>query len=194
MKALRWLALPVAALGALASCSHKQEAPKQPPVAATVPTDPSKQTLQQTSQELATQQAALDAAHKNVMTLEQQLTQARAQEDQERAKVLAIQQRAARNLDDAQARALQEQAASVQAQGLQTIAGEVREASSSRMVLHTQDGRTMTFIVSSRTRVLIGTEQHSIKDIQQGADAQVAYDPKAEKPTAVTVHLLPATR
>jgi hypothetical protein len=189
----RWLTLPAAALvaGALASCAHKEEAPKQPQAAA-VPADPTKQTLQQTSQELTAQQAALDQAHNNVLTLEQQLTQARAREDQERAKVMALQQLASRNLDEAQLRAQQEQAASVHAQGLQTIAGEVTEATASRVVLHTQDGRTMSFGLTPRTRVMIGTEQRAVKDIQQGADAQVSFDPKADKPAAVTIRLMPA--
>ena len=193
MKASSWLALPVTALlvGALSSCSHKEEAPKQPVAAA--PADPSKLTLQETSQALAAQQAQLDQARQGVLTAEQQLAQARAREDQERAKVIALQDQASRKLEEAQHRAAAEQAAAAQAQGLQTVAGEVREATASRVVVRTQDGRNMTFAVGSRTRVLIGAEQRSIRDIQQGADAQVSFDPRAERPTAVSIRVLSAS-
>jgi hypothetical protein len=197
MRTSRWLTLPAAvlAIGALASCSSKQKQTTAPPPAAAAAAAagaPAAQTLQQTSQELATQQSQLDAAHKASLAAEQQLAQSRTREDQERAKLIALQQRASQTLEEAQQKARQDAAASAAAQGLQTVAGEVTEATASKVVLHAQDGRNLSFAISPRTRVLVGVEQRSIKDIQQGADAQVAFDPRADKATAVTIHVMPA--
>jgi hypothetical protein len=200
MKVSRWLTPPAAVLVAVAlvSCSSKQKQstakPPQPAAATAAAGTEKPKTLQQTSQDLAAQQTQVETAHQAVLATEQQLAQQRAREDQERAKLIAIQQSASRTLEEAQLRTRQEAAASAQAQGLQTVTGEVVEASSSRVILHAEDGRTMTFAVSPRTRVLVGVEQRSVKDLQQGADAQVAYDGKTDRATAVTIHVLPATR
>ncbi len=50
----------------------------------------------------------------------------------------------------------------------------------------------MSFQVDPRTRVLVGTEQRSVADLQQGAEARVAYDPREAEPAAVAVHVAPA--
>jgi hypothetical protein len=49
----------------------------------------------------------------------------------------------------------------------------------------------MSFNVDHRTRVLVGADQRSVSDIQQGADARVAYEPKGAEPTAITIRLAP---
>ncbi len=194
MKTSRLHMLPAAWLlvGALGSCTSKQAPPKQP-----VAMDPaqqaaaqSQQAFQQEAQAIAAQQAKLDAAHKEVVAAQQQLAQARAKEEQERSKVLALQQQAAQHLQQARQGAQQAQAASEQAQGLQTIAGEVKEVTPSHVVLQTQGGAMISFNIVPSTKVLVGSQQRSIADIQQGADAQVAYDPRAQQPTAVTIRLI----
>jgi hypothetical protein len=75
---------------------------------------------------------------------------------------------------------------------MQTATGKVSQATSSQLTLQTQAGRTMTFQIDPRTRVLLGTEQRSVAEIQQGADAQVAYDPKAGRLTALVIRVMPA--
>jgi hypothetical protein len=39
--------------------------------------------------------------------------------------------------------------------------------------------------------VLVGSEQRSVSQIQQGADARVAYEPKGAEPTAITIRVAP---
>ncbi len=197
MKISRLQMLPAAWLlvGALGSCSSKQAPPKQQPVAmdpAQQAAAQSQQAFQQEAQALAAQQAKLDAAHKDVLAAQQQLAQARAKEEQERSKVLQLQQQAAQHLQQSRQGALQAQAAAEQAQGLQTVAGEVKEVTPSHVVLQMQGGRMISFNIDPRTKVLVGAQQRSVADIQQGADALVAYDPKAQQPTAVTIRVMPA--
>jgi hypothetical protein len=50
----------------------------------------------------------------------------------------------------------------------------------------------MRFDVDPRTRVLVGDAHRSIGDIQQGADAQVAYDPRGGRMTALVIRVTPA--
>jgi hypothetical protein len=52
----------------------------------------------------------------------------------------------------------------------------------------------MSFQVDPRTRVLVGMEQRSVTDLQQGAEARVAYDPRENDPAAVAIHVSSAGR
>jgi hypothetical protein len=202
MKRPRWYAHSVALLlvAALASCSGKQKtaepAPPPPKPTAAQEAQRSFQVATQEQQQLAEQMKRLEAAHKAVVAAEQQLAQAQAQEQQERAKAQQIQQQASQHLQDSVEHAEQAQAgvAGVGAalEGMQTFAGRVAEAAPTQVVLQGQGGRTMTFNVDPRTRVLVGDAHRSVADIQQGADAQVAYDPRGGKMTALVIRVTPA--
>jgi hypothetical protein len=192
---------PVALLliAALASCSSKQKTAEPAPPPKPTAAQESQKSFQLAAQEqqaLTEQMKRVEAAHKSVVAAEQQLAQAQAQEKQERAKAQELQERASGHLQESVQHAEQAQAgvAGVGAalEGMQTFAGRVAEAAPSQVVLQGQGGRTMTFNIDPRTRVLVGTEQRSVADIQQGADAQVAYDPRGGKMTALVIRVTPA--
>lgn len=174
----------------LAACAHEKRAPaaQAPPPPAAEP--PKQQAIQQPpslQQELSDAQTRLDAASQDVATAQQQLVQAQRREEQERANVQQLEIRARQDLDRASQLAYQAE----QAQGLRTATGRVAQATPSRVLLQMQDGRTMSFAVDERTRVLVGSEQRSVSEIQQGADARVAYEPKGPEPTAITIRVAP---
>lgn len=186
-------------LAAVASCSHEQAKPAAPPppVKPTAAEESQKafQLAAQEQRELTDQLKRVEAAQKAVVAAQQQLAQAQAAEQQERAKAQQLEQRASQHLQESVRHAQQAQAGlagSGALQGMQTATGKVAQATPWQVTLQTQSGRTMTFQVDPRTRVLIGTEQRSIGDIQQGADAQVAYDPKAGTMTALVIRVMPA--
>jgi hypothetical protein len=185
----------VGLLAALVSCAHeKQESTKvepPPPAEAKPPQQaeaapPAPQPLQP-QDELTAAQQGLEAARQEVAKAREQLALAQKQEEQARANVQQLEINARRDLDRASQLAYQAE----QAQGLQTATGRVAQATPSRVLLQFQDGRIMSFNVDSRTRVLIGAEPRSVSDIQQGADARVAYDPKGAEPTAITIRVGP---
>jgi hypothetical protein len=184
----------VGLLAALVSCAHeKQEsaAVEPPPPEAKPPqqaeaTPPPPQPPQPQDQLTAAQQG-LEAARQEVAKAREQLALAQQREEQERANVQQLEINARKDLDRASQLAYQAE----QAQGLQTATGRVAQATPSRVLLQFQDGRIMSFNVDSRTRVLIGAEPRSVSDIQQGADARVAYDPKGAEPTAITIRVGP---
>jgi hypothetical protein len=178
-------------VAALASCAHKQSAAERQQSAAEQ-SQSAFQAAAQDQRELAEQQKRLEAAHNAVVAAQQQLAQAQVREDQERSRTQELQQRVSQHMQQAQQRAQQAQAEAEQAQGIQSVAGQVMLATPSHVVLQAQGGRTYTFNVDQRTRVLVGTEQRSISDVQRGADAQVAYDPRAGQPTALTIRVTPA--
>jgi len=172
----------------LASCAHREKprAEQAPPAAQ--PTQ--QQAIQQPpnrQEDLAGAQMRLEAAHQDVVTAQQQLAQAQRREEQERANVQQLELKARQDLERASQLAYQAE----QAQGLRTATGRVAQATPSRVLLQMQDGRTISFHVDERTRVLVGGEQRSVSEIQQGADARVAYEPKGAEPTAITIRLAP---
>ncbi len=186
-------ALPVAALVALAAgCSHAQTPAERTRAAA----DRSQQAFQQAADDqkkLEEQQKRIDAAHAQVVKDQKALADAQRREEQERMKAQQLQQLANQHLEQATQQASQARMAATagEAQGLQTIAGNVAEASPNRVVLQTPGGRTMSFRVDDRTQVLVGSEQRSAGDIQQGADARVAYELSGGQPTALTIQVTP---
>jgi hypothetical protein len=188
---LAWLLI-----AALPSCAHERRTAERPPPVAAAPTpaEQSQGALQAAAQdqrELADQLKRLEDARNQVVAAQQQLRLAQTREEQERAKADQLQQRVSQRLQQANQRAAQAQAAAEQAQGIQNVAGYVLQATPSRVVLQAQSGQTYSFKVDPRTRVLVGTEQRSVDDIQQGADAQVAFDARADQPTALTIRVTP---
>jgi hypothetical protein len=170
----------------LVSCGHgKQRTAEAPP--APQPTPQAVQETPKRQEDLTEAEARLAAAHQEVVRAQQQLAVAQQQEEQARANVQQHEIKARKDLDRASQLAYQAE----QAQGLRTATGRVAQATPSRVLLQMQDGRTMSFHIDQRTRVLVGADQRSVSDIQQGADARVAYEPKGAEPTAITIRLAP---
>jgi hypothetical protein len=188
-----WYRVGIAGLlaAALSSCAHKERARAEQPPAAAQP--PQQQAVQQApappkpQEELTAAQQRLEAAHQDVARAQQQLAEAQRRQEQERAGVQQLEIKARRDLDRASQLAYQAE----QAQGLQTATGRIAQATPSRVLLQSQDGRMMSFNVDQRTRVLVGAEPRSVSEIQQGADARVAYDPKGPEPTAIMIRVAP---
>jgi len=179
---------------ALASCSHekKEQAPPPKPTAAEQ-SQKSFQLAAQEQRELVDQQSKVETAHAGVVAAQEQLSKAQAQEQQELLKAQQLQERANLHVKEGMRSAQMGQAGAPTAglEGLQTVTGTVAQVTSSQVVLQARNGRPMTFDVDSRTRVLLGTEQRSVSDIQRGADAQVAYDPRVGA-TALIIRVTPA--
>jgi hypothetical protein len=184
---------------ALVSCSHEKKAAAPPPAPPPKPTaaEESQKAIElarQQQAQLVDQQKKVESSHAAVVAAQDQLVKAQAQEQQERAKAQQLQEQANRNFQEGMLQAQRAQAGlSGGTDGMQTVAGTVAQASSSQVVLQTPNGRTMSFNVDSRTRVLVGSESRSVTDIQRGADAQVAYDPtKTGQKNALIIRVMPA--
>ena len=186
----------------LAACSHEEKkaaapaAPPKPPTAAEM-SGKSLQLAAQEQNQLAEQAKRVDAAHAATLAAEQQLAKAQLQEQQERTKTEALQQQVNQHLAEGMQQSQLAQAGvaghgPVASQSMQTAVGRVALAAPSRVVLQTQGGKTMTFTVDQKTRVLIGSQARAVTDIQQGADAAVAYDPRGGQMTALVVRVMPA--
>jgi chromosome segregation ATPase len=193
MSTTRWRRATLAALlaVALASCAHRKRATAEQ---APSPAQQTQQTFERAAtnqEELAQAQRRLEAAREEVAKAQQRLEEAQRREEQERASVQELGVRARQDLERARLLADQAQAASEQAQGLEAAVGRVVQATPSRVLLQMQDGRVMSFRVDQHTRVLLGSEERSVAEIQQGADARVAYDPAGGEPTAITILLKP---
>jgi hypothetical protein len=186
----------------LAACSHEEKkaaapaAPPKPPTAAEM-SGKSLQLAAQEQNQLAEQAKRVDAAHAATLAAEQGLAKAQLQEQQERTKTEALQQQVNQHLAEGMQQSQLAQAGvaghgPVASQSMQTAVGRVALAAPSRVVLQTQGGKTMTFTVDQKTRVLIGSQARAVTDIQQGADAAVAYDPRGGQMTALVVRVMPA--
>ena len=189
-----WYTFPLAAVVAATglSCAHSQTPAEQTQAAAERSDEAFKQAAED-QKKLEEQQKRADAAHRNVQIAQQQLAEAQIREEQERSKAQQLQQQATEHLQQVGQRAQQARAVAgqEQSQGMQTITGQVAQATPNQVVLQTSSGRTMTFILDQRTRVLVGSEERSAADIQQGADAQVAYEQSGGQPTALTIQITP---
>ncbi len=186
-----WQRVGIAGLvvASLASCAHRKPATaqQQPPPAAQ---PEAQQAIQQPAPQrdpLADAQARLDTAHQDVLRAQQQLAEAQQREERERAGMQQLEIKARQDLERASQLAYQAE----QAQGLRAASGRVAQATPSRVLLQMQDGRTMSFRIDERTKVLVGAEQRSVSAIQQGADARVAYEPQGAEPTAITIRIAP---
>ncbi len=177
--------------GALASCAHQNRTTASQQPSAAQQTQQAFQQAARRQDELAQAQKRLEAAHQDVVRAQQQLAQAQQREERESANVQQLGIQARQDLERANQLAQQGQTAAEQAQGLDTAVGRVAEATPSRVLLRTRDGRTISFQLDQRTKVLVGAEQRSVSEIQQGADARVTYDPRGAEPTAITIRVTP---
>ena len=202
------------AAASVAGCAHREKQPAQ----AAAPQTPAQQAQRDaenaarqaatTEQQLAQARQRLEAAHQASVQAQQGQAQARQQVQQADQRAAAAQQRIGQEQEavarlDAAARqqreaatdaAIQAQLAAEEAQGLRSAGGRIAQASASRVTLELQGGRSMSFQIDPRTRVLVGTEQRSVSDLQQGAEARVAYDPREADPAAVAIHVNSAGR
>jgi hypothetical protein len=182
--------LPLAGLIAVAgtSCASAQH-PRPAEQAANAGATGANESLTQAQQRV-------DAAHQDVVRYQQQLADAQRRESDERGKLRQLQQQAnpnARPLDEqaSQAKAAPAPLAAGQAgaSGERSISGHLLQATPRQLVLQSQDGQTMTLDLNDQTRVLVGGELRSAADLQQGADARVAYEDNNGRPTAIMVQV-----
>ncbi len=155
-----------------------------------------RQRLEAARQESAHAQQAQGQARQQLAQAEQRANQAQQRLSQEQASVQRLEvasrqqhDAATRAAERADAAAEQAQLAAEERQGLRSVSGRIAEASPSRLVLEDPNGRVQSFQVNASTKVLMGTEQRSVGDLQQGADARVAYDPRATEPAAAVIHV-----
>jgi len=195
-------------VGAVSGCAHqesKQAAPAQAtPTAQAAPETPA-QRATQVDEQLAAANQRLETAYQASVQAEQQRVQARQQltaADQRAVQAqqqIGVEQANVQRLDQASraahARAanaaMDSQAAASREVALRAVGGRISRVSPSRVVLQAPDGQLMSFGVSSQTRVVVGTEDRSVADLQQGAEARVAYDPRGT-PTALVIRVSPA--
>lgn len=201
------LAGAIALAASAGGCAHEQPrqaaAPQTPAERARRSADGAAKQAATTEQQLAQARQRLEAAHQEAVRAEQQRAQARQQLQQadqravaatqrigqEQANVARLDQAAREQRETATAAAIQAQLAAEEAAGLRSAEGRIAHATPTRVLLEVQGGRTMAFDVDPRTRVLVGTEQRSIADLQQGAEARVAYDPREQQPAAAVIHV-----
>ncbi len=210
MARLGWTWVAVAAslavVGGCASHRREQRAASTQAGAASSQAQRTAAQAAQTEQQLAQARQRLEVAHRNAVAADNRLAQSRQQlttAEQGAAQAhdaISREQANVQRLDVAarDQRALAEQAAmdaqvaSEQAQGLRSAAGRIVDASPTRVLIQVEGGQTMAFDIDPSTRVLVGTEQRSVSELQQGADARVAYDARRGEPTAVAIHVAPA--
>lgn len=153
--------------------------------------------------DLAQARQQLDAAHQSASEAEQRRAQARQQLEQadqaagqaqqrvsaEQARVQQLDAASREQHARAEQAAMNAQIAAEEARGLRTVSGRIAESTPTHVLLQQPDGRTLAFDVVPRTKVLVGAEQRSVADLQQGADARVAYDPRSGTSTAEVIHV-----
>ncbi len=200
----------VAVAGLLAAtvggCAHGGRSGNAPQASASGRRESAAERATRTEGQLAGARQRLDAARRDAARADQQRAQARQQLSQAEQRAYQARQRVAQEqanvqrLDEtaradrrqAAEEAVQAELAQEQAQGLRLASGRIAEATPSRLLVDVQGGGTMSFLVDPGTRVLVGTEQRSIADLQQGAEVRVAYDPRGAEPSAVAIHVEPA--
>lgn len=193
---------------AIAGCASRQEArgPATQQGAAANTAQRAEQRAQQSERELVQARQRLEGARQEAAKARQQQAQARQQlaqaeqqaaqsqqrVGQEQAGIQRLEVQAREHRTQAIQAAVQAHIADEEARGLQAAEGRLAEASPTRVVLELNDGRTMSFQVDPRTRVLIGAQERSVAELQHGADARVAYDPRAADRAAVSILVTPA--
>jgi hypothetical protein len=208
MKATSWGAVGIAGLLAvtLGGCAHEGRSGQRAQAAERGRPQTAADRAAQAEGQVAGARQRLDAARRDAAQADQQRGQARQQlsqaeqrayqarqhVSQEQANVRRLEETARAARQQAEEAAVQAQLAQEQAQGLRTAAGRIAEASPSHLVVDVQGGGTMSFVVDQGTRVLVGTEQRSLSDLQQGAEVRVAYDARGGEPAAVAIHVAPA--
>ncbi len=195
MNALTRYMLPLAgALAAAVGCAHERSrTPAEQTRAAEEQSQKAYGSAAAEQEQLAEQQKRVDAAHQDAVKAQEQLTLAQTHEEQERAKADQLKRQSAQHLEEARQEAQHAYGATSRGQRQGSAAGRIAEATADQIVLETPSGGTMTFRVDDRTTVLIGGEQHSAADIQQGADALVGYDTsQGGQQSAIMIQVTPA--
>jgi hypothetical protein len=157
----------------LAQGRKQLEAARQTSLAADAQQSQSKEQLAAAEQKSSAAQARVAQEQANVRRLEGTSTELHAQAEQA---------------------AIQEQLAAEEALGLQSVSGRIAAAAPGRVVLQGQGGRPIAFEVNQKTKVLVGSQERSVSELQQGADARVAFDPRADQMSAAVIHVKPAKR
>ncbi|BDG01260.1 hypothetical protein [Anaeromyxobacter oryzae] len=203
----RW-ALPCAGLLAMAGtgCASMRGEKSE----ASNPTANRVQAQQETSQKAlesandaqkkaADQEQKAAQAQAQVQKDQQQLTQDQQKAEQQQAKAQQTQQQANQLTQQSsqQAQQAQQQASQTLAeQGQQvrrgelTVAGQVTRASSNQLAVRSRSGDDMSFRITNQTQILLDGQPASAADIQQGADARVAYEAGGTVPTATHVQVM----
>ncbi len=205
-----WSGAAVVVAIAFAGCAHGGRQQQSPQAAASSEAQRAAQQAAQTDRALAQARQQLEAARQEtgksqqaqgqarqqLAQAEQRASQAQQRLSQEQAHVQQLEaasrqqhEQAALAAARAEAAAEQAQLAAEEAQGLRTVAGRVTEASPSRVILESRDGQRTAFQVNATTKVLVGSQPRSIAELQQGADARVAYDPRSDQPAAAVIHV-----
>lgn len=190
-------ALPLVGLLVLgASCATTQRSASEQANAADERSRQELRQAQEAQQKAADQEKNVAAARQDVVRSQQQLAQAQRKESEERAKLQQLQQQA--DLHARQAEAARAPAAAAGQtvppggpvrSGRQTISGHVLQARPNQLVLQARTGQTLTLDVNDQTQIYVGGERRSADELQQGADARVAYEETGGRPTALTVEV-----
>jgi endonuclease/exonuclease/phosphatase (EEP) superfamily protein YafD len=196
--------LLVAVLGGCASQEKKPVAQAPPPTPSqkmAAQATAADQQLGQGRKELeAARQASLAAeaqqsqAKEQLALAEQQSTEAQGRVAQEQANVRRLEGSSQELHSQAEQAAVQEQLAAEEAMGLQSVSGRIAAAAPGRILLQGQGGKSIAFEVNQKTKVLVGSQQKSVAELQQGAEARVAFDPRADQMSAAVIHVKPAKR
>ncbi len=202
--------IPAAGLIVLASCTHGQQAQRPAAQQARSPQEQSQQALQRAAdaqKKAADQERRVQAAHQDAQKAQQdvqlaqrRLAEAQQRERQEQAKTEQLQLEAKQEAQRAAQQVQQGQQAAARglgqplARGGQTMSGQVAQATADELVLRAQGGPPVTFKVDDRTSVRIDGRQASTAEIQEGAEARVAYDPSTAQPTAISIEVSSAAR
>lgn len=197
--------IAAAGLVVLASCSHDRQAQAPTAQPARSPQEQSQEALRRAAdaqKKASDQEKRAQAAHQDVQRAQQEaqqaqrkLAEAQQKEQQELAKTQQLQleanqetQRAAQQVQQGQQAAARGLAQPF-ARGGQTMSGQVAQATADELVLRTQGGPPVTFKVDDRTSVRIDGRQASTTEIQEGAEARVAYDSSSPQPTAISIEV-----
>jgi colicin import membrane protein len=198
-----WWVLPCAGLLAAGSgCASRQasESPTARRVASAQ--EQSQAALDRTAkaQERATEQGERVAqAQRELQEAQRRLSEAQARVEQEQVKAERLQREAIQAREEATprasaaqqeaSRALTQQGEHVQRQE-QTFSGQVTQASADSLVVTPETGEPMTFKITDATEVRIDGRRASAADVQQGADARVAYQISGAEAAATTVQVM----
>jgi hypothetical protein len=204
---VRWM-LPCAGLLAIAGAGcagmrgerAEQGSPMAQRVAAQQETSQKALQAANDAQKKASEQEQRSAeAQADVRKAQQALTEAQQRAVQEQAKAQQLQQeanvltqRASQEAQQAQrvaAETLTEQGQQVR-RGEQSAAGEVTRATPNQLAIRSRSGDSMTFRITDRTQILLDGQPASAAEIQQGADARVAYEIGGPQPTAIHVQVM----
>jgi hypothetical protein len=130
-----------------------------------------------------------------IETPQQQSEQALRQASDAQKKASEQQKRAA-EAGTAQAQRSQQQASTALSQqsarsqhGEHQLQGQISQATANELIVQTQGGQSMTFDVTSDTRIRIDGREATMQQIQPGENALVSYEVSGTQPTARVVQI-----